>query len=148
MPYPNDGVISGGEVSAVPGNLEIHVNGVTCRLADAEGFMTGNYLIVSAGDPTCDRIDVVYAFSPAPWILEPTSHPSPPGYDTVQVEGRPSADPQLAGSFYGGGDDAPFVDVGVDSHGPFAALYSYRVPAGATDSSEFTDFTDLRHIVT
>ena len=139
-----DGIISGGGWSILSGTV-IGVNKATGRLGNIRGFMSDNSLLISPGDPTFDRLDVVYLISPAPWIPEPNSIPSPPGYDTERVEGVPSASPVLPGSLYAPSN--PYTPVGYDGVTYFAALYSYRVPAGATASSQFTDFTDRRVIV-
>jgi hypothetical protein len=146
--YSTDGTISGGVVteSHLLSPLRIDVSQFYVRLGDVEGHWNNSSLglLVSAGDDTYDRIDVVYAASPTPWT-DTNSAPNPPGYDAWQVEGVPSADPQLPGEQYG---IAPYQQSGYNGTLYYTALYSYRVPAGATSSDQFTDFTDLRHIVT
>jgi hypothetical protein len=140
-----DGIIRGGLVHFDPITTVVYVDRPDGRLGNIRGHIRDNSLGVSLGDPTFDRLDVVYMISPAPWITPPDSEPSPPGFDTVQVEGIPSASPVLPGSLYAPGN--PYASVGYDGTAYFAALYSYRVPAGATSSSQFDTLTDRRTIV-
>jgi hypothetical protein len=143
-----DGVIFGGVVSAAPNiTYPTMISASRCRsrLNDITGEVYDLSLVPSVGDATFDRLDVVYVFSPAPWIPEPDSKPSPPGYDMERVEGVPSASPVLPGMV--GHPTYPYQQTGYNGIYYFAALYSYRVPAGATSSNDFTDWTDRRLMV-
>ena len=147
----DDGIICGGVCTSAADTQYptlISVANPLGRLSGVKGQMMNNTLIVSDGDADFDRYDVVWMLSPASWITYPSSAPNPPGFDTERTEGVPSATPVLPGGPYTPGG-TPFVAVSAVPAQPcwYAALYSYKVPALATSSQQFTEWTDRRVIV-